>query len=520
MLLVDSNMSTNSNIRIAKSIRLILAVFHLIAQIEHQFGRAILDILKRQYPDADIDADPKQVGMKAMNVALKQVQRDRDLAMDVLQEFLTYIAVGGVYEQNEGGEYARDKEGNLIPRKTPKPFDFTKGSPTWKDALGNIYSNIRRRAIGRSKKKFDVLQKGQERSVEEAFGKRPEGGGAPEGGEGAIPADIGDMGGGSSPVKYWSSQEEKLAYKQLLETLDLIADDLRDSLPFDQRVLFDLIYEDGAGTFRSDAESIKLNMGQGTIFKEKLEGIASGDGPDADKAAAILKEKAKRWSGYVGTLRNALLKSMDNFFKNELTDYEYDALSSIFFDEPGTKQNVEETTEKLEFAGVEKQRELDERKYGRYLYKLRENPSSIPAKEKKQMDKLKDKLDQQYKELVPGMDEELEGWNNLQENLKNDAIEDLKEQMEEERLKAEEVGRSFDEAKWLSDIEKAESEDYMSPSDKKKYDELLRRRSLFHLSDDIEPIAEETKRQKMKKKSSTLILLTAAQRVADALYFV
>ena len=40
-----------TQVRLASSTRLILAMFQLIAAIEDNFGRALFDILSKQYPD-------------------------------------------------------------------------------------------------------------------------------------------------------------------------------------------------------------------------------------------------------------------------------------------------------------------------------------------------------------------------------------------------------------------------------------------------------------------------------------
>jgi len=229
-------------------------MFRLYADIEANFGKAILDILKQQYPDQDINEDPARIGHKMMAIARRQLQGSDQDAMDAIQNLLTYLTTGPQWERDESGKIVKDEEGEKVPTQEPKPWDFAKDSNTWQEALNKIYSNLRTTAMGGSMGK--MRRKKKERTIEEAFGRRPEGGGAPEGGEERMPTEDETLLG--------KALDDKAAVKEFIDLIDEHKDDMRASFSDDTQKLFDLIFEDEIGDFGSD---IKANMGQATALK-------------------------------------------------------------------------------------------------------------------------------------------------------------------------------------------------------------------------------------------------------------
>lgn len=350
--------------RIAASVRVILAMFRLYADIESGFGRAIIDLLKKQYPGAEIDVPAGTIGHKMMAIARREVQNNDSDAYDVLQKFLTYITTGS--------EFVSDPEGNRVRRTKAEPFDFTKESPTWQDALKNIYSNIRLRGIEVSKGKTNRGKK--ERSVDQAYGKRPEGGGDAEGGEGRMPTP--------DDTSLGKALDDKAAIREFMSVIDDHIDDMRGSMPLEQQILFDLIMKDEIGGFGSD---IKDNMGQATAYKEKLE-----SGSPEEKA--IYDKNAKRWSGFVGDTRNKLLDSIWNYVDKHLTPEEYRIMKETFFAD--TSPQAVRKIEKDKAQGkVEYQRGIDLRKYRR----LQEKGDSLSDGDKKTFENLSKKLEAELK---------------------------------------------------------------------------------------------------------------------------
>lgn len=322
---------------IAPSIRVLLAMFRLYADINTGLGKGLLDLLKKSYPGETIDLNPQSVGAKLMNIAKKQVQQDETRAQDVIQDFLTYLV--------------------------SKDWDFKKDFPKWQDALDAIYTNVRRRAISESMGKS--RKKKRERSIEQAYGQRPEGGGDPEGGEGRMPTDPESLLG--------QALDDKAAVKEFIDLIDEHIDDLKATLSSDSRALFDLIFEDNIGSFGSD---IKENMGQASALK--------------DKHPELFKEHAKRWSGFVGDLRKKLLDEIWKYLDEYMEPAAYDQLKETFFGDvdPSAVRRMEKkkVQEKVDY-----QRGIDERKVSRFKWK-EENGKLTPS-EQKSYDTLKKKLE-------------------------------------------------------------------------------------------------------------------------------
>jgi hypothetical protein len=362
--------------RVSASVRLILAMFRLYADIETGFGRAVLDILKKQYPDAKIDINPATIGHKMMAIARREVQNNDSDAYDVLQKFLTYISTGS--------EFVTDEDGQRVPRTKSEPFDFTKGSPTWEDALKNIYSNIRLRGIEVSKGKTNRGKK--ERSIDQAYGTRPEGGGAPEGGEGKMPTPEENALG--------KALDDQAAIREFMSVIDEHVDDMRNSLPPEQKALFDLIMIDEVGGFGSD---IKENMGQATAFKEKLE-----NGSPEEKA--IYEKNAKRWSGFVGDTRKKLLDSIWSYIENEMSNKDFARLREEFFSDTSPEAVRKMEKDKVQ-RKIDYQRGIDLRKVLRMREK--EKAGSLGDKEKKSLDSLVKKLELELKKEGKTLDEAL-----------------------------------------------------------------------------------------------------------------
>lgn len=370
---VEAMICIASDPRISAPVRFILAVFQLVADIETNFGRAILDILKKQYPDQTIDANPGQVGHKLMAIARKELQYNPADAADAVQDFLAYISTGAATEEVETtdpdtGEVIKEER----PRKEAKPWNFAKDFTTWKEALGAIYTNLRRRAISQSMKKFKKekktvetkegpkvveTQKLKEKSTDQAFGKRPSEGGPAEGGEQRIP-DLSE------------ALDDKKAIKDFYTAIREFTPELKESLPYEQKVLWELIFEKNVGTFQSD---IKANMAQATALRDHIQEDADDGYEDAKK---ILEKHGKRWSGFVGDTRKALLTSIQDYVEKYLTEEEFDLLWEEFYSDitPKKQSDIEKAKagEKEDY-----QLGLDERKYARYKWIQKASPEEL-----------------------------------------------------------------------------------------------------------------------------------------------
>lgn len=362
--------------RLASSIRLVLAMFQLSADIATGFGQAVLDILKKQYPDQTIDVTPASVGNKLLAISRKQNQGDDSRSMDAIQDFLTYISVGSLTEKTE--------DGGIVKRTSPKPWNFKKDFKTWQEALQAIYSNVRRRSMDKSMD--NSKRRKREKSVDDAFGKRGEDGGAADGGEARMPTP--DENALSKAL------DEKAASKEFMDLIGDLIPRMISDLPTAERVLFKLIYEDEVGGFGSD---IKDNMGQATAFKEKLEG-----GSDEEKAIAAKNDK--RWSGFVSDTRRKLLTSIQSFIENTMPEEEYDVLYDTFFSDTSNRHLDKIEKEKTQ-GKQDYHTGLDKRKYGREKWK--EENGLLDDKEKASLRNLEKKLkgagiDPSSIELIPG----------------------------------------------------------------------------------------------------------------------
>jgi hypothetical protein len=362
------------DVRIAASVRLILAMFRLSADIETGFGQAVVDILKKQYPDQDVTANPAQVGHKMMAISRKQNQSDPQRSMDALQDFLTYITTGSEYEKDpETGKYLYEEDPESgkparVPRRTPAPWNFKKDFSTWEEALSAIYSNIRLRGMSQSMG-YSKAQK-RTKDIDKAFGTRPEGGGAPEGGEARMPTPT------DTPLG--KALDDKVAIKEFIDLIDSYIPELKSSLTPASRALFQLVFDENVGTFGSD---IKENMGQASALKDKLMSTPEG--------VKIYEANAKRWAGFVGDTRKKLLNEIWDFIDKHMTPGDYEVLRDTFFSETSPK-DVKSFREKKEKEKGEYQRGLDERKYGREKWK--DQQGLLDPKAKKSFQNLEDKL--------------------------------------------------------------------------------------------------------------------------------
>lgn len=351
--------------RIANSVRLILAMFRLYADVEAGFGKAIINILKKNFPDQNVDISPGRLGHKMMMIARRQLQGNDDKAMDAIQEYLTYITTGSKNETDEEGNVKKDEDGNPIRRSTPNPFNFAKHFSTWESALNAIYSNIKRSAMGRSM--TQSKKRKQEKGIDESFGRRTEDGKA-EDGEARIPTDE------NTPLG--KALDDKAALKEFYTVIDEHIPDLKEFLSPDAAKLFDLVFEDNIGDFGSD---VKANMNQATAMKEKY--------PE------LFEKNSKRWSGFIGDLRKKLLKEIWDYIETEMSNKDYARIREQFFSE--VDPTVVRKLEKEKSGGKESyQRMLDENKISRLKAKL-EADGSLEGKDQKDFDRLSKRLKEQ-----------------------------------------------------------------------------------------------------------------------------
>ena len=336
----------------------------LYAGIEAQFGKAILDILRKQYPGQEITESDAGVGNKLMAIARKQLQGNDTDSMDAIQNLLTYLTTGSQHETDERGVIKRDEEtGEPVMRSTGKPWDFTKDFGTWQEALRAIYNNLRTTAMSGSVSK--MKRKKNERSVDDAFGTRDEGGGAKGDGEGRMPTPDDTMLG--------KALDDHAAVKEFYGVIDDYLPDLRKSLSEDELKLFDLIFEDDVGSFGSD---VKENMGQASALKEKY--------PD------LYKKNEKRWSGFVGDLRKKLLQKIWDFVESHMTPGDYATLRETFFADvdPSAVRKMEREKGK---GKEDYQRGIDERKVARLKAK-QEADGRLDPKDESELKRLSEKL--------------------------------------------------------------------------------------------------------------------------------
>ncbi len=344
--------------RIAGSIRLILAMFRLYADIETQFGKVIVDILKKQYPDQDVNEPPGRVGHKMMAIARRELQNNDSDAMDAIQEFLTYISTGSKTVKDE-------ETGERTERTESKSWDFAKDWKTWQEALKAIYRNIKTTAISQSKNKMG--RKKKEKGIDEAFGRKNDSGGFDDGTDKIPTGDETSLG---------KALDDKAAIKSFVEVIDDYLPELKASLPPEELVLWELIMEDEIGSFGSD---IQENMGQATSLKEKM----------TEKLPEFVQKNEKRWSGAVGDLRKKLLDSIWKFIDNHMTPGDYDVMKETFFGDVDPS-SIRKTERKKEEAKGDYQKGIDERKLARL--KAKQESGEFTDKDQKEMDRLSEKL--------------------------------------------------------------------------------------------------------------------------------
>lgn len=366
-----------ASLRLSGSFRLILAVWRLRADAQQDIGKAVIHILKNQYPDQDITVSPSEVGRRLTYIAEKELQKNPQDALDSIMDFLTYISTGSKYEMDADGkvvyEEGADGESRPKPRSKANPWNFAKDFPKWEDALKAIYTNLKRRSIDKSKTKARRRQ--NEESVDEAFGTRGEGGGPSEGGEARTPTP--------DATALGKALDDKAAIKEFIEVIDKHIGDLREGLPLEQQVLFDLVFEDEVGSFGSD---IKENMGQATALKEKLTGADA-----TPEMQALFKKNEKRWSGFVGDTRKKLLNSIRDFVEEQLPQADIDVLWSEFFSDTTPESVVRKEKEGMQDK-EQYQTDIDTRKLGRLKWK-KENDEELSDKEAKEYDRLVTKLE-------------------------------------------------------------------------------------------------------------------------------
>jgi hypothetical protein len=321
--------------------------------------------------------------------------------MDAIQHLLTYLATGPKYE-TEGKtkiEYEEDPatgeqtpvfkeytttvyeedpetgEKAPVPRKTPRPWDFTKDFDTWQKALNAIYSNLRTTAMSRSFEK--TRRKKTEKSVEELSKQSEEGRTEPWDVKVKTPPETG----------LGKALDDKLAVKEFINLIDEHIDDLKDYLSEDTRKLFDVIFEDEVGSFGSD---VKENMNQASILKEKYPELY-------EKVRLKAKDpdnpKTVRWSPFVADLRKQLLEEIWNYIEDEMSYNDYARLRDQFFVDisPTEVRKLEKEKEKEKELY---QRGLDERKLARLKAELEEK-GKLDSKKQNEYDRIESRLKSQ-----------------------------------------------------------------------------------------------------------------------------
>jgi hypothetical protein len=350
--------------RIATSIRFIVAMMRLFAGFESDAGKAILEILRKQYPGQTITETAGSIGAKLMAVARKQLQGNDSDSMDAIQNFLSYIATGSTYETNDKGVIKRDEDGEPVMRTTGKPWDFAKDFPTWDGALKAMFNNLRTTAMSGSMGKS--RRKKNERSVDDAFGTRDEDGGAKGNGEGRMPTpDTTELG---------KALDDHAAAKEFFSAIEEWIPELEKTLSPEEQIIFESIMNDDGGSFGSD---IKENMGHASLLKEKFQ----------EKLPDVYAKHEKRWSGFVGDTKKKLLKKITDFAEEELPESVYDTLYDMHGADPKEAEKLEQ---KKEQGKADYQKGIDERKVARLKAEAEEKGSSFSKQD--ELDRLTKKL--------------------------------------------------------------------------------------------------------------------------------
>lgn len=350
--------------RIAASIRFVIAMMRLYAGIESGFGQAILNILRKQYPDQNITETAGSIGSKMMAITRKQLQGNDDDSQDAIQNFLAYIANGSTYETNDKGVIKRDKDGEPIMRTTGKPWDFTRDFPTWEGALKAMFNNLRTTAMSGSMGKS--RRKKNERSVDDAFGTRDEDGGAKGNGEGRMPTpDTTELG---------KALDDHAAAKEFFSAIEEWIPELERTLSPEEKIIFKSIMNDDGGSFGSD---VKENMGHASILKDKFQ----------EELPDVYAKHEKRWSGFVGDTKKKLLKKINDFAEEELPESVYDTLYDMHGADPKESEKLEQ---KKSEEDAEYQRNIDINKVARKKAKV--DAGTATEDDKKDLERLSKKL--------------------------------------------------------------------------------------------------------------------------------
>jgi hypothetical protein len=422
--------------RIANSIRFIFAVVRLRTAYDYDvlkrgFGKALLDILKKQFPDQDVDADPYQVGHRMFVKVLKEMQNQPDVTVEIIQDWLKYITTGSDNVRvpvidPDTGKPEKDKKGKPVTKLVPRdlaehgldPWDFAKDHKTWQRALNDALANLRLRGITESRKQFEKKQveeedpttgekrtvekqRRYERGLEEAFGKRTEEGGREKAEERMPTSDAGMLG---------KALDNQLAIKQFMEIMEEHAAGMSKAFPYEQRTLFDLIFYDEIGDFQAGTDE---NMAQASELWKKFNEDANKGVPEAialvkrypcerceagdpyphhDAKGKQVPHKIRgRWSGFVTETREKLLESIGDYIMDHLPKYERDVLRDEFFHDIIPEKVREKGKEKSEAKELE-QLKKDVRSIGKYKFKEQAGEKAT-AKQTKAFKNLSKKLE-------------------------------------------------------------------------------------------------------------------------------
>ncbi len=350
--------------RIAAPIRFIIAMMRLYAGFESDAGKAILNILRKQYPGQDITETAGSIGAKLMAIARKQLQGNDTDSMDAIQNFLAYITTGSTNETDEKGVVKRDEDGEPIIRSTGKPWDFAKDFANWNDALRAMFNNLRTTAMSGSMGKS--RRKKNERSVDDAFGTRDEDGGAKGNGEGRMPTP--------ETTELGKALDDHAAAAEFFSAIEEWIPELEKTLSPEEKIIFESIMNDDGGSFGSD---IKENMGHATLLKEKFQ----------KELPAVYQKNEKRWSGFVGDTKKKILKKIEEFAEEELPESVYDTLYDFHGSDPKESEKLEQKKSKEK---DDYQRGIDERKVARLKAKVDAGEAS--SDDKKDLERITKKL--------------------------------------------------------------------------------------------------------------------------------
>jgi len=110
--------------------------------------------------------------------------------------------------------------------------------------------------------------------------------------------------------------DDKVDIHRFMEDFADDLEEIRSSLSPEERILFEVIFDDGVGDFRPGIEE---NMGQSTALKAKM----------SEALPDVVRRQEKRWSGYAGDLRRKLLHKIEKYVEEDMPETVWDQMHDV-----------------------------------------------------------------------------------------------------------------------------------------------------------------------------------------------